>query len=181
MTDTPDVTLRRAGTEDFPVVERLWLMFRHDLSGFRGELPAPDGTFRADRLHAAFRDPGRAAYLTLSGDRPAGFVFVRALDTPVRVLNAFFVVRGARRAGVGTAAVREVVARHPGRWEIPFQEANRTGARFWRRVAGELAGPEWTEERRPVPGRPDVPPDHWIGFTAGPWPLREGSGHRPAQ
>jgi hypothetical protein len=24
------------------------------------------------------------------------------------------------------------------------------------------AGEAWTEEERPVPGKPEVPPDHWI-------------------
>ncbi|CAL9398704.1 hypothetical protein SUDANB171_01407 [Streptomyces sp. enrichment culture] len=165
MTDTPDVRVRRAGADDFPVLERLWPMFRHDLSEVRGQLPRPDGTFRSDRLTAAFRDPGWAAYLTLWGDRPAGFALVRALETPVRVLNAFFVVRGARRSGVGMTVVREVMAQHPGRWEIPFQDDNHTAARFWRRVAGDLAGRDWTEEHRPVPGRPQSPPDTWISFT----------------
>lgn len=44
-----------------------------------------------------------------------------------------------------------------------------TAAHFWRRVAGELAtelaGGEWTEEHRPVPDRPDLPPDLWISFN----------------
>ncbi|WP_371872608.1 hypothetical protein [Streptomyces pacificus] len=35
---------------------------------------------------------------------------------------------------------------------------------FWRRVATEVADDAWTEERRPVPARPDVPPDVWISF-----------------
>jgi hypothetical protein len=36
----------------------------------------------------------------------------------VRVLSSFFVVRGARRSGIGLRAVRKIVARHPGRWEV---------------------------------------------------------------
>jgi hypothetical protein len=35
------------------VADRLWLMFRYDMSGFRGWLPNPDGTFRSERLAAA--------------------------------------------------------------------------------------------------------------------------------
>ncbi|MEV4803188.1 GNAT family N-acetyltransferase [Nonomuraea sp. NPDC049421] len=151
---------------DRPVVERLWLMFRHDMSEFQGGLPRPDATFRSERLESAFADPGWAAYLMSCGDRPAGFAFVRGLDGPVRVLNSFFVVRAARRSGLGLRAVRVVVARHPGRWEIAFQEANTGAVAFWRRVAADLAGDAWTEERRPVPGRPEVPPDTWIAFTA---------------
>ncbi|MFD8307621.1 hypothetical protein ACFV29_35635 [Streptomyces sp. NPDC059690] len=39
----------------------------------------------------------------------------------MRVLNSFFVVRGARREGVGLRAVREVVGRHPSWWEVACQ------------------------------------------------------------
>ncbi|WP_092625014.1 GNAT family N-acetyltransferase [Jiangella sp. DSM 45060] len=161
----PDVRL--AAAADRAVFDRLWLMFRHDLTEFQGGLPNPDGTFRSDRLDAAFTDPGRRAYLLSSDGRPAGFAIVRGLDQPTRVLNSFFVVRGARRRGVGLAAVSDVVGRHPGAWEVAFQDANPTAVRFWRRVASSLAGARWTEERRDVPGRPDLPPDVWISFDAG--------------
>jgi hypothetical protein len=55
-------------------VERLWLMFRHDLSEFSGQLPFPDGTFRSERVDAAFADPGWAAYLLYRQDHPAAVV-----------------------------------------------------------------------------------------------------------
>ncbi|MFI8094017.1 GNAT family N-acetyltransferase [Streptomyces sp. NPDC086080] len=160
----PDVSVRLAGIAERPVVERLWLMFRHDLSEFDGLLPHADGTFRSDRLHMAFSDPDWAPYLLTCGDSPAGFAFVRGLTAPARVLNSFFVVRGARRTGIGMHAVQEITARHPGPWEVAFQDANVSAVRFWRRVATAIAGDAWTEERRPVPGRPDVPPDAWISF-----------------
>ncbi|AJE44283.1 GNAT family N-acetyltransferase [Streptomyces nodosus] len=162
----PDVSVRLAGVADRPVVECLWLMFRHDMSEFQGLLPDADGTFRSDRLHMAFSEPDWAPYLLISGDSPAGFAFVRSLTAPARVLNSFFVVRGARRAGIGLGAVQEIVARHPGSWEVAFQDADIAAVRFWRRVATEIARDAWTEERRPVPGRPDEPPDVWISFDA---------------
>ncbi|MGC9536231.1 GNAT family N-acetyltransferase [Streptomyces sp. UG1] len=159
------VHVRPATPDDRPTVERLWLLFRHDMSEFGGQLPNPDGTFRSERLEAAFADAvDWAPYLFDSGGRPVGFAFVRALGGPVRVLNSFFVVRGARRAGVGLQAVRQVVARHPGDWEVAFQDDNPGAVRFWRRAAEELAPGAWSEERRPVPGRADLAPDVWISF-----------------
>ncbi|MBY8885177.1 GNAT family N-acetyltransferase [Streptomyces sp. PTM05] len=162
----PDVSVRRATAEDHALVERLWLMFRHDMSEFDGALPDADGRFRQERLEAAFADPGWAPYLLLSDDRPAGLACVRALDAPTRVLNSFFVVRGARRSGIGLRAVRHVVTRHPGPWEVAFQDVNAGAVAFWRRVATDLCGSAWNEERRAVPGRPDLPPDVWISFRA---------------
>ncbi|MGW5733015.1 MULTISPECIES: GNAT family N-acetyltransferase [Streptomyces] len=141
-------------------------MFRHDMSELEGDLPNPDGSFRDEWLHMAFSEPDRAPYLLTSGDRPIGFAFVRGLLGPRRVMNSFFVVRGARRAGTGTRAAQAIVARHPGPWEVAFQEANPGAVRFWRCVATQIVGDAWTEERRAVPNRPDVPPDVWISFTS---------------
>lgn len=157
---------RLADDADRPMVERIWLMFRHDMSEFQDLLPNADGTFRDARLRSAFSDSDWAPYLLMSGDSPAGFAFVRGLHGPTRVLNSFFVVRGARRTGVGLRAVQEVVARHPGPWEVPLQEANVPALHFWRRVATEIAGETWTEERRQVPARPDLPPDVWVSFRS---------------
>jgi predicted acetyltransferase len=162
----PTISVHRASVADRPMVERLWLMFRHDMSQFGGQLPNTDGTFRAERLVAAFEEPGWAGYVFAGPEhRPVGFAIVRGLAGPVRVLNSFFVVRSMRRAGVGLQAVGAIVAEHPGPWEVAFQEVNTAAVRFWRRAATELAGNDWTEERRAVPGRPDLPPDVWISFT----------------
>jgi predicted acetyltransferase len=114
----------------------------------------------------AFSEPDWAPYLLTRGDSPAGFAFVRGLSAPTRVLNSFFVVRGARRTGIGLHAVQEIVARHPGSWQVAFQDANMSAVHFWHRVATDIAGDAWTEERRPIPGRPELPPDVWISFNA---------------
>jgi predicted acetyltransferase len=163
----PDVSVHLASEADRLVLERLWLLFRHDMSEFTGALPNPDGTFRTERLEAALSTSDDwAPYLIRTEDRPVGLALVRALTTSTRILNSFFVVRGARRAGIGLRAVQQVVARHPGSWEVAFQDANAAAVSFWRRAATEIAGDAWTETRRPVPGLPDVPPDVWIAFDA---------------
>jgi predicted acetyltransferase len=160
----PDVSVRKADATDRAVLERLWLMFRHDMSEFSGQLPNPDGTFRSERLQAAIGNTDWASYLLARGERPVGFAFVRGLESQRRVLNSFFVVRGARRAGIGLRAVQDVVTRYPGGWEVAFQDENAAAVHFWRRVATEIAGDAWTEDRRFAPGQPSLPPDTWISF-----------------
>ncbi|MET0161600.1 MAG: GNAT family N-acetyltransferase, partial [Microbacteriaceae bacterium] len=63
--------------------------------------------------------------------------------------------------------VHALFALYPGRWQIPFQEENVTAARFWRGVAAEVAAGGVDEERRPVPGKPHIPPDVWLSLTVG--------------
>jgi predicted acetyltransferase len=144
------------------VVERLWQLYSHDLSEFRGAMPNDDGLFRSGRLPLYFDDPDRCGYLIHTDAGLAGFALVRGLSGEARVMGEFFVVRAARRQRIGHAAATELVGRHPGAWEIPFQESNPGAARFWRRVATAVAGPAWKEELRPIPGKPDLPPDTWL-------------------
>jgi predicted acetyltransferase len=162
-----DLVVRRAGEADRVVLERLWLMFRHDLSEFQGQLPRPDGSYRSERLDSVLAgDPDWAGYLFSTGENPVGIAFVRALTQPVRVMNTFFIVRPVRRNGLGLRAVQEVIGQHPGPWDVAFQENNATAVRFWRRVATSVSGDAWSEEKRPIPGDPDATPDVWISFQA---------------
>ncbi|MEU2200008.1 GNAT family N-acetyltransferase [Isoptericola sp. NPDC019482] len=181
--------VRRATPEDRGLLERLWLLFRHDMSAVSGELPRPDGGFRDDRLRAALDEIDRDAradevgsgrraatwrgYLaTLPGgapgradERPVAFALIRGLDAPTRVLSAFFVVRAARRHGVGREVAAAVLRDVPGPWEIAYQDANAGAAAFWPRVATDVAGDAWSVRHRPVPGLPDAPPDAWLSLT----------------
>jgi len=150
---------------DRPALERLWALFRHDMSTHTGALPDRDGRFRQERLAAGFDTPGWRVYRMSLGGAPVGLAVVRALDSDERVLTSFFIVRGARRGGHGLSAARFVIQQHPGAWAVAFQESNRPAARFWRRVATDAAGTAWSEQHHPVPDRPDLPADSWIRFS----------------
>ena len=146
------------------VAERLWQLYRHDLSAVTGSLPDAGGRFPPGRLPRYFEQPDTPGFLLRSGASPVGFCGVLPHDG-FRSIGDFFVVHAARRTGVGEAAATHLIRSLPGPWGIAFQDANAGAARFWPRVATGLVGTEWTEEHRPVPGKPDVPPDHWIRFV----------------
>ena len=158
------LTLEVAGDSLRPVVERLWQLYAHDLSEFRDTLPDDSGAFKPGRLPLYFEDPDRQVHLVRQGKVPVGFAMVRGFATGPRVMGEFFVVRAVRRTGVGFAAATMLLDRHPGAWEIAFQEENPGAAAFWRRVGRHVAGGgrRVREERRPVPNKPHVPPDTWL-------------------
>jgi predicted acetyltransferase len=155
--------VRPASPADRTLVEQLWQLYSHDLSEFRGTFPDDSGQFRAGRLPLYLDDhdgSGRTVHVVEHAGRPAGFAMVRRLDDGGHVLGELFVVRAARRLGIGRAVALTVLRAHPGRWEIAFQEENPGAARFWREVASEAGAHH--EEPRPVPEKPDVPPDTWL-------------------
>jgi predicted acetyltransferase len=120
--------------------------------------------FKAGRLPTYLDDPDACGYLISYRDAPAGFAFVRTLPDETRTIGDFFVVRAARRRRLGYEVARELLRRHPGRWEIGFQAENAGAAEFWRRLATDVVGASWREDLRPVPGKPHIPDDHFIVF-----------------
>jgi predicted acetyltransferase len=160
------LNVRRAETDDdWQVVERLWQLYSHDLSEFRGTTPGPGGTYR--RGHLGWYDAGEgdsAAYLARLGDRPVGFALVRGLQGETRTIGEFFVVRAARGAGHARSFAEHVVRAHPGPWQIAFQDENARAARFWRRLGADTMT-DVSEDRRGVPDKPYLPPDVWLSGT----------------
>ena len=64
--------------------------------------------------------------------------------------------------GVGRAAAEATIRRHPGHWEIGFQNENPTAARFWRRLAAQI-GSNVQERLQPVT-TPHIPDDIILSF-----------------
>jgi predicted acetyltransferase/SAM-dependent methyltransferase len=156
----PDVVLQSVGAEHLEVLARLSQLERHDLSEFRGSRPGPDGLFPDPRLRQYVEEPGREALLIRSDGGLVGFVLVRPHETGGRSIGEFFVVRAARRTGVGRAAALALLRGRPGRWGIAFQEENAQAARLWRRVAAEAAVGDVLEEVRLA--RDGVHADTWL-------------------
>jgi predicted acetyltransferase len=163
VTSSNPVTLERVGVDTRSIVEHLLQLYVHDLSQFRLTRPDETGRFSHDERYVSyFSDPDRCAYLFRDDAGPVGFALVRGLSEERRLMAGFFVVRGARRSGVGRDAALAILRRHPGLWEIPFQDENVGAASFWRELARSAAGTNWIEERRPVPMKPHIPDDVWI-------------------
>lgn len=159
--------VRPVADDQWGIVAWLWQDFRHDLGRVVNGFPYADGRYRHEWLDE-YPAPDRCGYLlwqphpNTGEDAPVAFALVRGLDADARTMQAFFVVPAARRGGVGRRFALDVVGRHPGAWEIPFQHDNVGAGMFWRAVATDAWGTAWAETEEPVAGKPDVPPDHWI-------------------
>lgn len=160
--------LRPVGADQWDVVAWLWQAFRQDLSPVVGGLPYADGRWGSTPLQA-FPSPDGAGYLVwrphpnTGEDAPLGFALVAGLEADRRSIAGFWIAPPLRRTGLGSALALAVLARHPGPWEIGFQHDNPSAGAFWRRVADAAFRPDgWVETREAVPGRPGVPPDHFI-------------------
>ena len=116
MTPMPGSTSLRliATRQQRHTVDRLWQLYRHDLSEFRGSMPDSEGLYEPGRLPTFFEDPDRCGYLIYSGQALAGFALIRGLSQELKVVGEFFVVRAVRRQRVGHEAALELLPLHPG-------------------------------------------------------------------
>ena len=151
--------------ESRPLLENLWQLYRHDLSKFRGTRIAEDGKFGLGRLPLLFTNDDRVGYFFYIESDVVGFSIVRDGDQATKIVSEFFILGPFQHQGLGREIALKLFRLHPGNWEISFQEINKPAASFWRNVAEMASGPFWSEEKRAIPERTDIPPDNWISFT----------------
>lgn len=98
------------------------------------------GHSETDQVMRWVADPQATLLIIAHGSEPAGFALVRttpprAADRNVQFRMAeFFIARPWRRRGVGRQAVRLILDRFAGRWEINEDLRNTAAVAFWRRV-----------------------------------------------
>jgi predicted acetyltransferase len=145
----PGVEVREASPADLVLIRNLYPLYLHDLSAFT-ELYEVDerGVFYPDYLPEWLDGPSpRMHSLTVhEGGRPAGFALVGQAPYPHMTpgrdyrMCEFFVLKRARRRGVGRRAAQAIFALFPGVWEVSELPLNTGAVSFWRAVIGEYTG-----------------------------------------
>jgi len=139
MSPPAQVEVLPATFDQMPILANLLQLYAHDFSEFHDvELDAA-GRFHYAPLSLYWSDPGRHPFLVKLHGKPAGFVLVKK-ESSVWDMAEFFVVRGCRRRGLGTAIAHNVWRRFPGPWEVRVIETNHAALQFWERAISEFSG-----------------------------------------
>jgi predicted acetyltransferase len=139
------VTLVPIGQAQSHVLASLLELYVHDFSEHVAVELKPNGRFDLPLDERWWTSADHFPFLVEHAGSLAGFALVRrgsrvtaALD--VMDMAEFFVVRGARRRGVGQAAARALFARFAGPWEIRVRRSNPAARQFWSQVAHSWLG-----------------------------------------
>ncbi len=157
---TAHVELAQLRADERPALARLLQLYLHDFSVLLDELPRTDGSFDPGTLERFGADAGQHAFLIRRDAALAGFAFAaqgsRVSGEPaIMDVAEFFVVRGARRKGVGRRAAHALFARFPGAWEVRVLRANERALAFWRDAVGAFARGSFTESAWTAPSGRD--------------------------
>ncbi len=123
----------------------------------------------------------------LDDKQPAGFAMVARQTTASRAADfrmaEFFVARGYRRRGLGRRAVRLILDRFAGSWEILEYSRNPAAVNFWRSVVAEYTRGEYRERSANGEVRPllqfNAAAAHWLNASAQPCTLLMKSSNLP--
>jgi predicted acetyltransferase len=148
------VSLRDARTNaaDRQWIEGAWGDYLEDLGLLNtGVFPSLGevGLREPDHLQRWLVDRGASPLTILDDQRPVGFAMVARESHPTRELDyrmaEFFIARAHRRRGVGRSAVRLILDRFAGRWEIIEYTRNPSAVKFWRSVVAAYTHGDFRE------------------------------------
>ena len=155
MIEPSHVSIERATRAEAGVLDNLLELYMHDMSvAFPLELGA-NGRFGYEHLASYWSDPQRRfAFLIRCDARLAGFALATrgspvTEDPQVLDVAEFFVLRRARRSGVGRRAAHLLWQALPGEWTVRASEGNPGAVPFWARAVAEFSSGNATESTRP--------------------------------
>jgi len=132
------ITSDLATADETDLLLELWQLYMQDLALFRNLNIENDGRYRDDRLRTYLAYEEHWPLVIRSDGEVAGFALVRKSKPDTHVVGEFFIKPEFRRAGVGVAAVDQILQKFNGNWEIPFQNENPIAASFWRKTIAIL-------------------------------------------
>ncbi|MBM6382973.1 MAG: GNAT family N-acetyltransferase [Paenibacillus sp.] len=160
-----NVTARLCGMEEKFIINNIYPLYLHDLSEVWERKTNRYGVFENDDTRTLI-EQNRVfdiwwehpnilfPYLITVDDIPAGLAFVATspfIPCPHSIdyyMNEFFLLRNYRGRGVGEEAVRQIIGKMPGQWEVQTNptERNERAKRFWRRTLNTCINGKYSEE-----------------------------------
>jgi predicted acetyltransferase len=139
MSRSAQVEVIPATAEQMPIMANLIQLYAHDFSEFHHLELGTDGRFNYEPLPLYWSEPNRHPFLVRVEGNLAGLVLVKS-NGAVWDMAEFFVVRGYRRRGIGSAIAHDIWRRFPGLWEVRVMQSNHAALQFWERTISEFTG-----------------------------------------
>lgn len=145
-------TLVPIAGDDAPILLNLIELYVHDFSEYVPHDLKPSGRFEIPLADPWLTSAAHFPFFIRQADVLCGFALVRRGsrtrdDADAMDVAEFFVVRGARKRGLGRQVAHQLFGRFPGRWEIRVHVSNGTALKFWRGVADSWVGGAAERER----------------------------------
>ena len=133
------IRLKKVREEDRELLWNINQKYLYEMTRYYPDEMDGAGNYHYGYFERYFTDSRRIAYLILCDEALAGFAmicpysyFERETD---HVMAEFTIFPAYRRKHAALEAARLILSKHPGRWEIKYNEKNLAGKQLWNKVA----------------------------------------------
>ena len=122
--------------------ELLWNInqkYLYEMTNYYDDPMDANGNYHYGYFDEYFSDTKRTAYFLFDDDALVGFAMLNPYSciakTPNHTMAEFTILPAYRRRHLAVDAANAIMERHPGQWEIKYNEKNTAAKRLWNKVA----------------------------------------------
>ena len=132
------IYLQAVTTEDHDLLWNINQKYLYEMTNYYDDPMDENGNYHYGHFEEYFTDPLRTAYFILSDETLIGFAMLCPYSNlgghPDHTMAEFTIFPAFRRHHYALEAVRMILARHPGKWEIKYNEKNTAAKELWTAV-----------------------------------------------
>ena len=127
---------------DMNTLENMFQLYLCEMSRYGKWAIEPDGLFKFDEniLKDYFNQPHHYPYFIMVDGELSGFSLVRPYPYRKTIIDMgqFFVLPKFARLGIGKAAFKLTLDKHPGDWQVRVLPVNLSALKFWEKTIEEI-------------------------------------------
>ena len=133
------IELRKVKAEERDLLWNINQKYLYEMTNFYDDPMDEDGNYHYGYFDEYFTDPKRTAYFLYHGDTLVGFAFLCPYSNigqnPDYTMAEFTIFPIHRKKHYAFDAAKAILSKHPGKWEIKYNEKNLAGKSLWNKVA----------------------------------------------
>ena len=144
------IEIEQVQEEQREILAHLIELYEYDFSEYENSDVNAYGLYGYSYLDYYWTEENRYAYFIKVNGKLAGFAMVCGFcyvskHEETLFLSEFFIMKKYRKQGIGKYAAKEVLRKHPGKWELTVHPKNPVSHKFWKSVISEIAQSEMKE------------------------------------
>ena len=133
------IELRKVKAEERDLLWNINQKYLYEMTNFYDDPMDEDGNYHYGYFDEYFTDPKRTAYFLYHDDILVGFAFLCPYSNigqnPDYTMAEFTIFPIHRKKHYAFDAAKTILSKHPGKWEIKYNEKNLAGKSLWNKVA----------------------------------------------
>ena len=134
------LSLKKVQNKDRELLWNINQKYLYEMTNFYDDPMDENGNYHYGYFDEYFSDPKRKAYFICNDGVLVGFAMLcpysHIEQDPDYTMAGFTIFPSFRRKHLALDAAKIILARHPGKWEIKYNEKNRGAKNLWHTVAG---------------------------------------------